>query len=279
MIVPFLWMVSTSLKNPGAVFSTQRNFLGQLIPSPIIWGNYPKAWTIIDFPRYYFNTTFVTCMITFGQVVTSSMAAFSFARLSFPGRDKIFFAYLATMMIPFYVTMIPIFIIFKILSNISDQLMPAGIYILNHNFGKLIGLDSYFALIVPGMFTAYGTFMLRQYFMGLPTDLEEAAKIDGSSFWGIYWRITLPLSKPALATLTVLTFMGSWKDFLWPLIVISSDEMKTIAVGLSSFQGLYTTEWTLLMAGSVIMLIPMILVFLFNQKFFVEGIKLTGIKG
>jgi multiple sugar transport system permease protein len=279
MLLPFVWMLSTSLKSSGAVFIVEENFLKQLIPSPLLWENYPRAWKAIQFPRYYLNSTFVTGMITLGQVVTSSLAAYAFARLSFPGRDKLFFGYLATMMIPFYVTMIPVFILLKILANLSDQWFPSGLYLFNQYAGKLIGLDSYFALIVPGMFTAYGTFMLRQFFMGLPTDLEEAAKIDGSSVLGIYWRITLPLSKPALATLTVLTFMGAWKDFLWPLIVVSSDEMKTIPVGLASFQGLYTTEWTLLMAGSIIMLIPILLIFLFNQRFFVEGIKLSGIKG
>jgi multiple sugar transport system permease protein len=279
MLVPFLWMISTSLKDPGSVFVVPEHFISELFPNRFVWGNYPKAWYAISFGRFYINSIFVTLGITLGQVVTSSLAAYAFARLNFYGREKIFFGYLATMMIPFAVTMIPIFIILKILADWSDKIWPAGIYVLGHYAGKVLGLDSYFALIVPGIFTAYGTFMLRQFFMGIPSDLEDAAKIDGSSLLGIYWRIILPLSKPALATLITITFMGAWKDFMWPLIVISSDEMKTVPVGLASFQGIYTTDWTLLMAGSVLMLIPIILLFIFNQRFFVEGIKLSGIKG
>ncbi|MCX7920225.1 MAG: carbohydrate ABC transporter permease [bacterium] len=275
MLLPFFWMLATSLKEPGAVFTVTDNFLAQLIPNPIVWSNYPKAWTAVPFPRFYFNTILVTVMVTFGQVFTSSLAAFAFARLNFPGRDKLFFGYLATMMVPGVVTMIPVFILLRTLG----ELWNTDIYLFGTYFGKPIGIDSYFALIVPGMFSAYGTFMLRQFFMSLPVELEEAAKIDGSSLFGIYRRITLPLSKPALATLTTFVFMGTWKDFMWPLIVTNSMEMKTLAVGLQSFQGLYTTEWTLLMAGSIIMLAPIIIVFVFNQRFFVEGIKLAGIKG
>jgi multiple sugar transport system permease protein len=165
------------------------------------------------------------------------------------------------------------------LSEVSDKYFPGGIYFLGQYTGKLFGLDSYFALIVPGMFSAYGTFMLRQFFMGLPSELEEAARIDGSTVFGIYWNIAIPLSTAALATLTTLTFMGTWKDFMWPLTIINNDAMKTLPVGLASFQGQYTTDWTLLMAGSLIMIIPIILVFIFNQRYIVEGIKLQGIKG
>lgn len=275
MLLPFFWMLATSLKEPGAVFTITDNFLTQLIPNPVVWANYPKAWTAVPFPRFYFNTIIVTVFVTFGQVFTSSLAAYAFARLNFPGRDKLFFGYLATMMVPGVVTMIPVFILLRILGNIWNS----DLYLFGSFFGKPIGIDSYFALIVPGMFSAYGTFMLRQFFMLLPVELEEAAKIDGSTLFGIYRKITIPLSKPALATLTTFVFMGTWKDFMWPLIVTSSIEMKTLSVGLQSFQGLYYTEWTLLMAGSIIMLAPIILVFIFNQRFFVEGIKLAGIKG
>jgi len=275
MLLPFFWMLATSLKEPGEVFTISDNFLAQLIPSPIVWSNYPKAWTAVPFPRFYFNTILVTAFITLGQVFTSSLAAYAFARLNFPFRDKLFFGYLATMMVPGVVTMIPVFILLRTFGDIWNT----DLYFFGSFFGKPIGIDSYFALIVPGMFSAYGTFMLRQFFMSLPVELEEAAKIDGSSLFGIYRRITLPLSKPALATLTTFVFMGSWKEFMWPLIVTNSMEMKTLSVGLQSFQGLYTTEWTLLMAGSIIMLAPIIIVFIFNQRFFVEGIKLAGIKG
>ncbi|MFB3896518.1 MAG: carbohydrate ABC transporter permease [bacterium] len=275
MLLPFVWMVATSLKEPSAVFTIPDNFLKQLVPNPIVWANYPSAWTAVPFPRFYFNTIFVTICITLGQVITSSLAAFAFARLNFPGRDKLFFGYLATMMIPGVVTMIPVFILLRKFGEIWST----DLFVFGSFFGKPVGIDSYFALIVPGMFSAYGTFMLRQFFMSLPVELEEAAKIDGSTLFGIYRRITLPLSKPALATLTTFVFMGSWKDFMWPLIVTNSIEMKTLPVGLASFQGLYTTEWTLLMAGSIIMLAPIIILFIFNQRFFVEGIKLAGIKG
>ncbi|MBI3008123.1 MAG: carbohydrate ABC transporter permease [Candidatus Omnitrophica bacterium] len=253
MIVPFLWMVSTSLKEPGDVFT----YPPKWIPKPIIWENYPKAWNAVPFARGYINSIFVGVTVTFGQVFTSSLAAYAFARLSFPGRDKLFLGYLGTMMIPGAVTMIPVFILLR----------------------KLGWIDTYKALIIPSMFSAYGTFMLRQFFMSLPTDLEDAAKIDGCSLFGIYTKIILPLSKPALATLTIFTFMGSWMSFMWPLIVTNSMELKTLPVMLASFQGLYTTDWTLLMAGSIIVLSPIVVVFILGQRYFVEGIKLGAIKG
>ena len=161
------------------------------------------------------------------------------------------------MMIPGVVTIIPNFILMK-------------------QFGWI---DRYQALIVPGIVSAYGTFLLRQFFMGLPSDLEDAAKIDGSSIPGIWWRIALPLSKPALATLAVFTFMGTWREFMWPLIVTNSEEMKTLPVGLLSFQAQHGTEWTLLMAGSIISILPILILFMSAQRYFVEGIKLQGIKG
>jgi len=196
-------------------------------------------------------------LTTIGVVLTSSMAGYSFARLNFPGRDKIFFAYLATMMIPGAVTMIPVYILLR----------------------NMHWVDTYKAVIIPGIFTAYGTFMLRQFFMTLPRDLEDAAKIDGCSLLGIYWRIILPLSKPALATLATFTFMGSWMNFMWPLIVLNSQEKYTLPVLLSYFQSQYHTDYAMLMAASAMYVLPIIVVFLFCQRFFVEGIKLSGIKG
>ncbi len=279
MLAPFLWMVATAFKEPGAIFIVSGSFWKQFIPNPVDWTNFSKAWKAVPFGRYYINSIIVSACVTAGQVITCSLAAFAFARLTFPGRDKIFFSYLATMMIPFAVTMIPNFIVMSWLSEISNKYFPGGIYILGHYAGNVFGLDSYFALIVPGMFSAYGTFMLRQFFMGLPYELEEAAKIDGCTIFGIFRNIAIPLSKAAIATLTTLTFMGIWKDFMWPLTVINNDIMKPLPVGLAAFQGLYTTDWTLLMAGSIIMLIPIILVFIFNQRYIVEGIKLQGIKG
>jgi multiple sugar transport system permease protein len=280
MIFPFLWMVSTSLKDPGDVFTYPPKWL----PDPVRFDNYPKAWQAIPFPRGYINSIFIAVLVTLGQVFTSALAGYAFARLSFPGRDKLFLGYLATMMIPGAVTMIPVFILFRIMPEILNKitastLWNSDLYIGNFFVGKPVGIDSYFALIAPAMFTAYGTFMLRQFFMSIPRDLEDAAKIDGCSLFGIFWRIILPLSKPALATLFTFTFMGSWNNFMWPLIVTNSMELKTLPIMLASFQGLYATDWTLLMAGSIIVLLPVVIVFIFNQRYFVEGIKLTGIKG
>ncbi|MCB9799322.1 MAG: carbohydrate ABC transporter permease [Candidatus Omnitrophica bacterium] len=257
MIGPFMWMITTSLKEAGAVFSYQKEWWTEWLPFTFKWSNYAKAWHVVPFAKFYLNSIFVSLMITVGQVGTSAMAAYAFARLNFPGRDKLFFAYLATMMVPGAVTMIPVFILLR-------------------HFGWI---DTYKAMILPAMFTAYGTFMLRQFFLTLPRDLENAAKIDGCSHVGIFWRIILPLSKPALATLTTFTFMGSWMSFMWPLIVMNTQEKFTLPIGLAYFQSLHGTDWTLLMAGSVMMILPILLVFIFNQRFFVEGIKLSGIKG
>jgi len=256
MIAPFLWMVSTSLKEPTEVFMLQSSWWRSLVPKSIMWSNYVKALKVVPFIRFYLNSIFVGLCVTLGQVFTSSLSAYAFARLKFPGRDKIFFSYIATMMIPGAVIMIPIFILLRLMGWI----------------------DTYKALIIPPMFIAYGTFMLRQFFMTLPTDLEDAAKIDGCSLFGIYWRLILPLSKPALATLTIFTFMGNWASFMWPLLVINRTELKTLPIGLEYFQSQYSTDWTLLMAGTVMAMVPVIIVFIFNQRFFIEGIKLTGIK-
>ena len=253
MILPFLWMISTSLKDPGSVFTVPPRW----IPHPIIWANYVEVLRVVPFLRFFLNSIFVAVVVTAGQVLTSAMAAYAFSRLQFPGRDKLFFAYLATMMIPGSVTMIPVYVLLRCLGWI----------------------DTYKALVIPAMFSAYGTFMLRQFFMTLPKDLEDAAKIDGCSLFGIFWRIVLPLSKPALATLVTFTFMGSWGSFMWPLLVTNRMELKTLPVGLETFSTVYSTDWTLLMAGSVMAMLPVVLIFLFNQRFFVEGIKLTGIKG
>ncbi|MGB2706451.1 MAG: carbohydrate ABC transporter permease [Candidatus Omnitrophota bacterium] len=259
MILPFLWMLSTSLKSYSSVFIFNIADV-QWIPKPVYWKNYLDVWKVVPFAKFYLNSIFVTASVTFAQVATSSLAAYSFARLSFPGRDKMFFAYLATMMIPGSVTMIPVFALMKI-------------------FGWI---DTYKALIIPAAFTAYGTFLLRQFFITIPRDLEDAAKIDGCSLWGIFWNVILPLSKTAIATLTIFVALGNWVSFMWPLLVTNSIEKRTLPIGLAYFQELYQyaqPNWGLLMAGSVIATIPLIIIFVFNQRFFVEGIKLTGMKG
>ncbi len=251
---PFLWMVITSLKTSGQIFVFPPIF----IPDPIQLSNYSDAWVKASFSKYFFNSVFVTLTTVLGQMATSSLAAYSFSRLHYKGRDKIFLAYLATMMIPFPVIMVPNFIIMRMLNWIN----------------------TYQALIIPSIFTAYGTFMLRQFFMTIPTELDEAATIDGSSKLGIFWNIILPLSKPGIITLCVFSFIGAWNSFLWPLIVTNKQEFFTLPLGLAVFRGFqYNIEYHLLLAGTVICVLPILVIYLLAQKFFVEGIALSGIKG
>ncbi|MDP8216920.1 MAG: carbohydrate ABC transporter permease [Candidatus Kaelpia imicola] len=258
MILPFAWMVSTSLKDSVEVYTGDPLDWRSWIPDNFIWQNYIDVFRVIPFLRFYFNSLFVALCVTLGVVITSSLAGYAFSRLNFIARDKIFFTYLATMMIPGAVVIIPVFILMRY-------------------FGWI---DSYKALVIPAMFTAYGTFMLRQFFMTLPKDLEDAAKIDGCGYLGIFLRIILPLSKPALATLTVFTFIGNWQSLLWPLLVTNSIEMFTVPIGLSYFESqYYLVNWTLLMAASTMAIIPIVTIFVFAQKFFIQGIKLEGIKG
>ena len=257
MIMPFLWMVTTSLKTLNAIFVQPKNWIQMFVPTMLVWQNYVDAWTKVPFGQFYLNSIIVGMAVTVGQVFTSSLAAYAFARLTFPGRDKLFFAYLATMMIPGSVTMIPVYVLMRVFRWV----------------------DTYQALIIPAIFSAYGTFMLRQFFMTLPKDLEDAAKIDGCGFFRIYMTIILPLSKPALATLTVFTFMGNWGSFMWPLLVTNTMTMRTLPIGLESFKTQYSTDWHLLMAGSVMVMLPIVIIFIFTQRYFVESIKLTGVKG
>ena len=257
MLLPFLWMLSSSLKTTEAIFVQPKNWIQMFIPTMFEWVNYTRAFQIVPFARFFLNSIIVAAAVTIGQVITSSLAAYSFSRLTFPGRDKLFFAYLATMMIPGSVTLIPVFVLMKV-------------------FGWI---DTYKALIIPAMFSAYGTFLLRQFFMTLPRELEDAAKIDGCGFFRIFWTIILPLSKPAIATITVFAFMGNWGSFMWPLLVTNTMEMRTLPIGLQSFQSQYSTEWNLLMAGSIMAMLPMIIIFIFTQRYYIESIKLTGVKG
>jgi multiple sugar transport system permease protein len=253
MLFPFLWMIKTSLQSPNADVTD----LKHILPGKIHAENYSTVVIELGFKRSLFNSAMVTVLTTAGLVFTSSLAAYAFARLKFFARDQIFLGYLCTMMIPATVTMIPVFILLR----------------------EMRCVNTYFALIVPPMFSAYGVFMLRQFFLGIPKELEEAAIIDGCSKLGIYWRIILPLAKPALAALTILTFIGSWRSFMWPLIVTQTKDMFTLPVALTQFQDLFGVQWTLLMAGSVIMIAPMIVVFIAGQRFFVEGIQLGAVKG
>ena len=253
MIIPFLWMLSTSLKNDMQAYQ----FPPIWIPRPAAWENYPNAWNALPFNRFFLNSAFVSLVLTGGQLLTCSLGAFAFARLRFPGREQLFVLYLATLMIPFQVVMIPLFVLVS----------------------RLRWIDSFWGLTVPLAFSPYGTFLLRQFFKSIPRELEDASKIDGCSYWRIYWNVMLPLSKPALATLGIFVFMWSWNNFLWPLLIINSLEMKTLPLGLAYFLGQYTVYWNLLMVGATIALAPVLIVFFFAQRYFIEGITLTGLKG
>jgi len=253
--------------------------------------NFPKAIEAAgNFVRSYINSIAVAIIVTVGHVFTCSLAAYAFARLKFPGRDILFLGYLATMMIPSAVTMIPVFVILKMIPELLNSIFGTtfftssifvqfGVNAQKFYAGKPIGLDSYFALVAPSLFGAYGTFMLRQFFLGLPEDLEDAAKIDGCSLFRVYTNVILPLSKPALATLTILTFMGAWRNFLWPLVVTSTPAMQTLPVMLQTFQMVTRTQYNLLMACNLMVMLPMIIVFCTGQRFFIEGIRLGAVKG
>ncbi len=251
-VLPFLWMLNTSLRTLSDVIKAPFS-----LPLPPHWDNYPAVFTAIPFGRAYANTIFVTLARTLGVLLTSAMAAYAFSRLRFPGREALFALYLATMMIPSQVTMIPNFVLMRLLG----------------------WRNTYQALIVPHLFSAFGTFLLRQFMLTLPTSLEEAAIMDGCSPWGIFHNIIVPLSKPALATLTVFTFLGAWNDFMWPLIMTDSPELAVLSVALSYLQQLSHTDWPLLMAGAVMALGPVLAVYVAAQRTFVSGIALTGIKG
>lgn len=288
MLLPLVFLMKTALAPAEEAMKATDSVIEMLLPRHFEWGNFTQVWESIPFLRYYVNSLFVAVVATFGQVLTSAAAAFAFARLEWRHRDKLFLAYLATMMIPHSVTMIPNFIALRYLPDILNSCFPwidwaADRYLgTGPNapyIGRLVGLDSYFALIAPAMFSAYGTFMLRQFFQSIPRSLDEAARIDGASNARIFWTITLPLARPGLTTLTVLTFMGVWSSFLWPLVVTHQDVLRTLPVGLQAFHGDYGTEWHLMMAAALLMLLPVIIVFLAAQRFFVAGATIGAVKG
>jgi len=251
MLAPFFIMLVVSLW-PNEAFLARRFPLNQ-----ITLNNFAEAFRVLPFGRYFLNSAIVTVTVTVLQILISSLAAFAFARLRFRGREAIFLLYLATLMIPVQVTLISNFLIIK-------------------NLGWY---NTYLALIVPSLFSALSTFLLRQYYRGIPLDLDEAARMDGASSLRIWWQVIVPLSWPVMAALAIFTFQATWNDFLWPLIVTGSDEMRTIPIGLSYFVGQYSTAWNLLMAGSVLALLPVLVVYFLAQKTFVQGITLTGMGG
>ncbi|MFE7060797.1 carbohydrate ABC transporter permease [Sutcliffiella sp. NPDC057660] len=252
MVVPFLWMVSTSLKTYGESVQVPPSIL----PNDWKFENYKEVFASVDFLKYYYNTIALTLGRTLVQLFLCSLAAFAFARLRFPGKNIIFIAILSVLMVPAQVILIPNYAIMT----------------------QLGWIDTFYALIVPGMFSAFGVFLLRQFFMGIPKELDEAAMMDGCSFFGIYWRIILPNATPALMALGIFTILASWNDFLWPLVMTNSENMRVLSVGIAAFQGQYSTNYPLLMAGAVLSTIPMLIMFIFLQKHLITGIALQGVR-
>ena len=253
MVIPFIWMLSASFKLKNEIFSVPIRW----IPEVFHADNYETIMQKINFPRYFFNTAKVTIIITLLQLLTCSMAAYAFSKLRFPGRDTIFLAYLGTMMVPWHAIMIPQFIVIQ----------------------KLHLYDNHLSLILTGAFSAFGVFVLRQNMLSIPDSLNEAAKIDGCAPVGIYWRIILPLTKTGLATLTVLTFNNVWNDYMGPMIYLDKDTNRTIQLGLATFKRQFDTDYGAIMAGTVISLIPVVIIYIVAQKYIVDGIAYSGVKG
>jgi multiple sugar transport system permease protein len=253
-LFPFFWMISTSLRGSDELFL----YPPKLIPKNLLFQNYLAIWAMAPFGTYFLNSMIVTSAIMAGEVTTSALAAYAFAKIEFPGREKLFLAFLGTLMIPNIVTLVPTFVIVR----------------------HLNWIDSYLGLIVPELATAYGIFMLRQFFMTIPRELDDAAQIDGFSRLGTLIKIYLPLSVPALLALSIISFINNWNNFFWPLIVTNSDRMRTLPIGLRFFmEGEGSGEWQYLMVAATLIVVPPLLVFLVLQRYFVRGMTMTGIKG
>lgn len=251
-IGPILWALAASLKSEGEIADPNP------FPSSPHWSNYREAFDLLPLGRMLANTAIYAGCVTVGQVLFCSLAGYAFARLRFPGREALFLAYLATLMVPLTVTVIPQFLLMRA-------------------FGWV---DSPWAMIVPGLFgSAFGTYLMRQFFRTLPVELEEAAILDGCSIWQTYWRILVPQARPAMMVLAVLTWITVWNDFLWPLVMIQRNEIATVTVGLVRLQGQYHTNWPILMAAALIVLAPLLVVYLYAQKAFVRGIAQSGLGG
>lgn len=251
MVLPFLWMILTSLKPLAEVG------LEDWLPTKFQWSNYLEVFSVIPFARFYWNSLFVATWVTFLQVFTSALAAFSFSRVPWPGRDKVFFLYLGTMMLPGLVMMVP-----------------------NYQIMISLGLvDTFVGLIIPASFSTFGTFLLRQFMLTIPSSLDEAAEIDGAGKWRVFWDIILPLSRPGLITLTIFTFVGNYNSMFWPLVMIRSVDKYTLPVGLLFFDSTSRQSTHLLMAGVTMSVIPMIFLFILLQKYLVRGIQMGGVKG
>ncbi len=252
MIIPFIWMVSTSLKAPGSVMISPP----EIIPRHPTLESYRRVAEAVPLLTMFRNSVIVTSIALLVQLVTSAASAYAFARMRWRGRDAVFLLYLATLMVPSQVTITPLFILMQ----------------------RLGWVDTYQGLIAPSLVSAFGTFLLRQAMLGVPREYEEAAFMDGASHLTVFWHVVLPMVRPSLATLTVFAVMGSWNSFLWPLFITRNERLMTLPVGLALLHGRYTTEWSMVMAGSVITVLPIIVVFLFAQRSFVRGVALSGLK-
>jgi len=254
-IIPFIWLLRSSLMNLSQIFTMPPEW----IPAPFQWDNFRRALTVLPFDVFFTNTMIIVLSVLVGTVATSSIAAFGFSRIQWKGRDTVFAILMTSMMLPFAVTMIPSFLGWKML----------GFY------------DTFYPLIVPAYFGGgiFNIFLLRQFYLTIPRDFDEAAVVDGASYFQIYWKIIFPLSRSALIVVALFSFLGSWNDFMGPLIYLKSDKLFTLALGLQMFQGSYTAQWDLLMAASAAVVLPCVIVFLIGQRYFLEGITLTGLKG
>ncbi|MDE0448383.1 MAG: carbohydrate ABC transporter permease [Spirochaetaceae bacterium] len=254
MLIPLLWLVRSSFMGLGQIFV----FPPEWIPDPWHWDNYPKALTTIPFVRYFFNTLFILVPTVIGTLITASLAAFGFSRLQWPGRDWVFGVLLSALMLPYAVTLIPTFLL----------------------WARIGLINTYWPLVLPDWFggTIFYVFLLRQFFLTLPKELDEAAIIDGANPLQVLRHVVVPLSRPALITVAIFSALFEWNDFLGPLIYLNDSRQFTLALGLAEFTGLYTSQWHLLMAASTVVIAPVLVLFLFAQRYFIEGITLTGIK-
>jgi multiple sugar transport system permease protein len=252
MLAPFLWMVSTSLMGELEVFA----FPPRLLPADPHWENYAGALTARPFGRYFLNSLIFAAVVVAGQLAAAATAGYAFARLDFRGRDRLFLLVLSTMMVPTVVVLIPRFLLIDALGWV----------------------DTYAGLAGTELVSVWGIFLLRQYFRTVPRELEDAARLDGAGPWRIFWSVSLPLARPALATLGLFAFIDAWKNLLWPLIATRSMTMRTVEVGIASFHGVFVTNWPYQMAAAVTAVVPVLLLFAFTQRYFVQGIQMTGFK-
>ncbi|GHO68137.1 sugar ABC transporter permease [Ktedonobacter sp. SOSP1-52] len=254
MAAPFLWMILTSLKTATQAFSVPPTW----IPNPVAWQNYPDSLQALPFGLAYFNSIYICFVVVASQLLTCSMAGYAFARIRFPLRGPLFILFLATLMIPLQVTIIPLFLVMK----------------------QLGWIDTHLSIIVPyALLNAFGVFLMRQFIKGIPIELEEAAIMDGANRWTLFWRVILPLLKAPLAALGIISFLSQWNNFFAPLIMLSNSNLYTVPLMLNLFKGEYTTSWTLLMAGSALAVLPILLVYIIAQRHIIQGIQLTGLKG